>query len=154
MNTHDTATFAGWWIGADIDDRRSLGLIDAARQAREHDERGQARLALLAFANADVAVDHPAAAELAMRAATLQLATSRAEVVLLTLEDLWLEAKPQNVPGTSSERPNWQRPMARTLQDLGAPGAMLGFTAENSKPQPVNLAIVADVATLRRRSAT
>ena len=85
-----------------------------------------------------------------MRAATLHLAASPAEVVLITLEDLWLEAKPQNVPGTSGERPNWQRPMARTLQDLGAPGAMLGFTAENSKVQPVDLAIIEQVAALRR----
>ncbi len=150
LNTHDTATFAGWWLGTDIDDRHALGLIDAARHMREHAERAQARVALLAFAKVDLAPEHPDAAQLAMGAATLHLAASPAEVVLITLEDLWLEAKPQNVPGTSSERANWQRPMARTLQDLGAPGAMLGFTAENSKLQPVDLTVIHQVAALRR----
>jgi 4-alpha-glucanotransferase len=30
-------------------------------------------------------------------------------MVLVSLEDLWQETEPQNVPGTSSERPNWRR---------------------------------------------
>ena len=34
LNTHDTATFAGWWRGADIDDRRDLGLITAEQEPR------------------------------------------------------------------------------------------------------------------------
>jgi hypothetical protein len=37
------------------------------------------------------------------------LSASPAPVVLVNLEDLWLEREPQNVPGTSDERPNWQR---------------------------------------------
>ena len=35
--------------------------------------------------------------------------SSPAALVLVNLEDLWLEAQPQNVPGTWRERPNWQR---------------------------------------------
>ena len=30
-------------------------------------------------------------------------------MVLVNLEDLWHETEPQNVPGTSTERPNWQK---------------------------------------------
>jgi 4-alpha-glucanotransferase len=37
------------------------------------------------------------------------LAKSPARMVLVNLEDLWLEREPQNVPGTHIERPNWQR---------------------------------------------
>jgi 4-alpha-glucanotransferase len=29
--------------------------------------------------------------------------------VLVNLEDLWLERRPQNVPGTTDEYPNWRR---------------------------------------------
>ena len=38
------------------------------------------------------------------------------------LEDLWLEAEQVNLPGTrsSAERPNWQRPMSRTLDEIMA----------------------------------
>jgi 4-alpha-glucanotransferase len=36
LNTHDTPTFAGFWQGADIDDRTDLGLLT---EAQAHDER-------------------------------------------------------------------------------------------------------------------
>jgi 4-alpha-glucanotransferase len=31
---------------------------------------------------------------------------------------MWLEDRPQNVPGTSHERPNWQRRAARGLDAI------------------------------------
>jgi len=37
------------------------------------------------------------------------LAASAARVVMVNLEDLWLETDPQNTPGTREERPNWRR---------------------------------------------
>jgi len=43
------------------------------------------------------------------RAALAHLAVGPARWVQLSLEDLWLESLPQNVPGTSSERINWRR---------------------------------------------
>lgn len=48
-----------------------------------------------------------------MQACTEALAASPAHVALVTVEDLWLEPEPQNVPGTSDERPNWRRPWSR-----------------------------------------
>jgi 4-alpha-glucanotransferase len=44
-----------------------------------------------------------------MEAAHGYLAGSRARTVLVNLEDLWGETRPQNTPGTSTERPNWVR---------------------------------------------
>jgi 4-alpha-glucanotransferase len=41
-------------------------------------------------------------------------------MVLVNMEDLWLEARPQNVPGTSSERPNWRRKARLTLEQIFA----------------------------------
>ncbi len=37
-------------------------------------------------------------------------------MVLVNLEDLWLEERPQNVPGTTDEYPNWRRPAPFTLE--------------------------------------
>jgi 4-alpha-glucanotransferase len=37
------------------------------------------------------------------------LSVSRARVVMASLENLWLERQPQNIPGTSEEHPNWRR---------------------------------------------
>jgi 4-alpha-glucanotransferase len=46
------------------------------------------------------------------------LAASPAETVLATLEDLWCEERPQNVPGTSTERPNWRRKTTLSLEEI------------------------------------
>jgi len=99
-NTHDTPTFGGWWNGTDIDDKLALGLIDAAQSEAEHAARAEARETLGGDATA------------ALYATTRAMAASEAPVVLATLEDAWLEPRPQNVPGTAHERPNWRRPFA------------------------------------------
>ncbi len=46
------------------------------------------------------------------------LARSDAPVVLVNLEDLWLETRPQNTPGTTHQRPNWQCRTRYTLEAL------------------------------------
>jgi 4-alpha-glucanotransferase len=113
LNTHDTPTWAGWWHGLDVDDKLDLGLIDAAQAERERAERVRARRAVLAA----VGLEHPDpdgddACAAALLAVTRALAAGDAHTVLATLEDAWLERRPQNVPGTAHERPNWRRPFA------------------------------------------
>ena len=126
LNTHDTATFAGWWNGADIDDRRDLGLVSDERASDEHAARAEARAALLIYLEAgDLAPVEGAPEARALRGTLADLAAGPAEVVLVTLEDLWLEPSPQNVPGTSSERPNWRRPMAKTIEEIVADGEVV-----------------------------
>jgi len=44
------------------------------------------------------------------------LAASRARVLLVNLEDLWLETEPQNIPGTTNEYPNWRRKSRRDIE--------------------------------------
>src|SRR5262249_12194967 len=109
LNTHDTPTFAGWWRGADIADRRDLGLITEAQEAEERVGRDRARSALLAFAQTRTSGAVLTEVERAMVGATADLATGPAEVVLVALDDLALDPVPHNVPGTVDERPNWQR---------------------------------------------
>jgi 4-alpha-glucanotransferase len=48
----------------------------------------------------------------------LHLAASDADIVLLNLEDLWLEAESQNTPGTVDERPNWKRRARLSLEEM------------------------------------
>ena len=43
---------------------------------------------------------------------------SRLGVVIVNLEDLYLETNPQNVPGTSTERPNWIRKARHGLEEI------------------------------------
>jgi 4-alpha-glucanotransferase len=53
-----------------------------------------------------------------MRALLRFLAASPGELVLINLEDLWLEKRPQNTPGTYLERPNWQRKARYSFEEF------------------------------------
>src|SRR5262249_45307149 len=53
-----------------------------------------------------------------LRALLQYFARGPSSVVLANLEDLWEAKDPQNVPGTSTERPNWRPKAAHTLDKL------------------------------------
>ena len=133
LNTHDTPTFGGWWRGADIDDKRDLGLIDDSQQHAEHLEREREKTALLAFAGAKLEGELLTEVEQAMVAVTRDLAVGPAEIVLVALDDLVLDPVPHNVPGTVSERPNWQRRVQGWQESLdperGTPAAVAAIAA-------------------------
>ncbi len=77
LNTHDTATFAGYAAETGRDPKRAL------------------------------------------HTALTQLMNGPADIVNVALEDLWLESEPHNVPGTTStERPNWRRPLRYSLEEV------------------------------------
>ncbi|MGE5218759.1 MAG: 4-alpha-glucanotransferase [Chloroflexota bacterium] len=121
LNTHDTATFMGFWTGGEIDDRLALGLID--REQAEHEQRYRAaqRDALEKFLRGrELLEDGRSDPEAILKGWLTFLAGSEAEFLLVNLEDLWLEAAPQNVPGTWQERPNWQRKARCSLDELRA----------------------------------
>ena len=115
-NTHDLPLFAAWWAGEDVALFRSIGLLDAAAEAEALEGRAAERERL---------VERLGLPELAGPAEVLDaalewLAASPAGAVMVSLEDLWLETRPQNVPGTSSsDRPNWRGRAARPVDALG-----------------------------------
>jgi 4-alpha-glucanotransferase len=130
LNTHDMPPFTAFWEDLDIDERVRLGMVTAASAEEEKKERGAMRRRLVAVLErrklfkgksrktADV-----------LRACLALLAASRAGLVMVNLEDLWGETVAQNVPGTSTERPNWRlkarhpleafRTMSAVLESLG-----------------------------------
>ena len=115
LNTHDTPTFMSFWTGADIDDRRDLGLIRPEQAEQEHASRAAQRAALSRRFAADAADD---AAGAVLRGWLEALAGTAHQFLLISLEDLWLEILPQNTPGTWQERPNWQRKTRYSLEKL------------------------------------
>jgi 4-alpha-glucanotransferase len=118
VGTHDTPTFAGWLAGSDIAERVMHGLLAETAVPRVKQERLQAAQALAA--RLESRVDEPRA----FLATLLEwLGRSDSPLVVPWLEDLWLEDRAVNLPGTrSSERPNWQRPMQRLLEDIFSDG--------------------------------
>ena len=111
LNTHDMPTFAGWLAGADIDDRVALGQIDADDGAAQHLARAELVRSVRELLGAGTD-------EELLERLVDELGASPASIVMLNLEDLWLEARPHNVPGTSDERPNWRRPAAYGVDEL------------------------------------
>jgi 4-alpha-glucanotransferase len=117
LNTHDTPTFAGWWAGRDLDIQLEMGLIDADDHRDAHEHRGHVRDSMLYFLRRRGLLGENADTAAVLRACLRWLAAEPAGLVLVSLEDLWLETQPQNVPGTGQERPNWRR---RASQPFGA----------------------------------
>lgn len=120
VNTHDMPTYRGFVDGADLDVRFALGLIDEHERATLHAERAADLDATTAqLRDAGWLADHARhdVAE-SFRALLRSLAASTAPIVLANLEDLWGEAQQQNVPGTTSEQPNWRRVTRHSVDDL------------------------------------
>lgn len=129
LNTHDMPPFAAWWRGDDLPDRRDLGLLTVAEEGKERRRREQHIEELtrwlreadwLTDDSADGITDHRTADDTrgALQGLLRFLAAGPAESLLINLEDLWLETQPQNVPGTSQERPNWKRKARYRLEDI------------------------------------
>jgi 4-alpha-glucanotransferase len=100
INTHDMPAFAGVWSGRDIDDRLAQGLLDDRDAGRERATRAQMRDSLIRFLKARGLLSNDGSDTMAVLDALVRfLGSSDAEMVLVNLEDLWLEREPQNVPG-------------------------------------------------------
>lgn len=110
LNTHDMRPFAGFWRGLDIQDRIELGLL--AEMDAQGEKRGRERVkeALDSFFEGTGRLRGEGAEEHdVLRACLAYVAASAARIVMVNLEDLWLETHSQNTPGTREERPNWRR---------------------------------------------
>ncbi|MCR4419701.1 MAG: 4-alpha-glucanotransferase [Clostridia bacterium] len=97
LNTHDTLPFAGFW-----------------------DELGSAGQSALKewLRRSGVLRGEPGEREQVLAACLRYLAAGPAGLLMINLEDLWLETEPQNVPGTGWERPNWQRRARYGLEEI------------------------------------
>jgi 4-alpha-glucanotransferase len=99
LNTHDMAPFQAFINGDDIDDRIDLKFIDRKDAQKEGKSRRRIRKALKEFlSKPDL-----------YQGSVEFLGKSKANVVLVNLEDMWGETNPQNVPATTKQRPNWRR---------------------------------------------
>ena len=127
--THDLPRFAAFWEGDDIEDLLARAEIDADDAQSRRVERARWRASLLAAGAPGGpgpgarSSDGAEAGDLdargrALRSVLRHLAASPARLVLVDLEDLWSERRPQNRPGTGLEAANWRRRSARTLTEV------------------------------------
>ena len=111
--THDLATLAGWWRGADIAERLSLGFLTLARAGEEIARRREEKRGLIAalvaggLIGAGPTDDAPLTDAIA---AAVHALIGRAGSILAhaQFDDLVGETVQTNLPGTDRERPNWR----------------------------------------------
>jgi 4-alpha-glucanotransferase len=127
LNTHDVVPFAAFLRGLDIDSRHKAGLISTRQAAREHRRLERVVRALEQLGGRvprgdqvppayrrgtgtpEVRVPAVPDPRRLLERCLMWLADSPAGLLLVNLEDLWLETAPQNMPGTGSQPPNWRR---------------------------------------------
>jgi len=114
VGTHDTPTLAGWLACNDVPERVAYGLLADAAVGLVRKDRGRATRRLARRLGRSVKEPRALLAQLLE-----WLGRSESPLVVPWLEDLWLEETRVNLPGTrSSERPNWQRPMRKLLDEV------------------------------------
>ncbi|HEX5757661.1 MAG TPA: 4-alpha-glucanotransferase [Thermoanaerobaculia bacterium] len=118
LNTHDMPPFKAFWDGADIEDRLELGLLDEEQARRERERLEEVRRELVELVRRRAGTNGQPDYPQVLRGLLEYLAESPARLLLINLEDLWQETRPQNVPGTSAERPNWRRKARLAFEQL------------------------------------
>lgn len=132
LNTHDTPTFAGFWRMQDLVLRREMGLLEEGELSRERHHRQLLKARIVDFLKRTGRLEQEEEGQI-LRAWLAHLAGSPARLLLINLEDLWLEIEPQNVPGTWQERPNWRRKNRFLLEDLCTVPGLLDTLQEVKK---------------------
>ncbi|HXD46717.1 MAG TPA: 4-alpha-glucanotransferase [Pseudolabrys sp.] len=111
FNTHDLPSFRGWLTGHDLRAKRGLGLDpgegDEARAWAQEKLREMLSARGQGYAPDDLA------------AAASFLGATPSRLVAIALDDIAGAAEQINIPGTTSEHPNWRRRVPVTLEELG-----------------------------------
>lgn len=130
ISTHDLPPLAGFWSMEDIILRKELGLF--LEEEQSHQAMGERikekrrmidRLQTLGFLSREEALtlhaqEEPVLTEELHRAVMAFLASTRAKLMVLSQEDLFLEKAQLNLPGTITEHPNWSGKMRYSIEEL------------------------------------
>jgi len=127
VSTHDLPTFAGFWLGEDIDTRRNIGMLDAEEEKKFREDRTNHKAKIIeklvqeGFLPAPVA--HAAWISTfptdELHSAVLKfLFHTPSALVMINQEDILLDRRQQNLPSTTWQNPNWVTKMGYTVEEL------------------------------------
>lgn len=126
--THDLPTLAGFWLGRDIESRKSAGLLPDDNSyryqwsARDNDRQRMLEvmheLGLLPPGYTRDARSLPELTGELHNAVIGYLASTPSQLLVLNQEDLTKETEQQNLPGSTWQYPNWRRKMRYRLEEL------------------------------------
>jgi 4-alpha-glucanotransferase len=127
--THDLPTLAGFWLNRDIEARKNAGLADEEgyrSQIADRQRDKQRMLDALHFERLLPDTYERNAAKLPELNGDLHnavigfLMNVPSMILLINQEDFTKETEQQNLPGSTSQYPNWQRKMRYSVEDLGS----------------------------------
>lgn len=139
IETHDMVPLAGLRAALDIEEREALGLLEP----EEAERLRRRRAAAFGWLDDRYGVDpaQPGPPDPLLLPLLASLGRSAAGVVLVPLDDLYGVPAPQNVPGTTYERPNWRRRLPKPLSaglPAGADRALAALAgARDAAREPV-----------------
>lgn len=127
VSTHDLPTLAGFWSGRDLRARLHAGVLD--QRSYEEQLRGRAEdkqrmldvflaAGLLPSTFPRQVNDIPEFTGELHNAAIGFLASTPSELMVLNQEDLFKDTEQQNLPGTTTEYPNWRHKMIYSVEQL------------------------------------
>jgi 4-alpha-glucanotransferase len=130
VTTHDLPTLTGFCQGRDIEMKRNLNLYPQPQQAetdaaaRQRDRRLVAETFYQRGLLPPFSLSPPETIQSCpeeFRGAVLEyLAQSRAALLEVRLEEIFGLPEQQNLPGTTTEHPNWRRKIPLTLEEMRA----------------------------------
>ncbi len=115
FTTHDLPTFDGWLHGTDLEARLQAGGLPSSALETEFAKR---RLDIATLSKTLKLDGRIVAGNELFEALCNFLASTPCRMRLLNLEELSGEKEQQNLPGTTSEHPNWQRRFPVALKSL------------------------------------
>jgi 4-alpha-glucanotransferase len=137
LNTHDMFPFRAFWEETDITQRQQLKIIDESTARTELEQRRRTKRALISLLQyKGLSSDFEQDTAATFKAVLKLLAESPAAVVLINLEDLWEETRPQNIPGTLRFQ-NWTRKAKYSLEQLSRQPLILQLLTEIDKIRKV-----------------
>lgn len=124
ISTHDMPTLPGFWECEDIQLRDRIGLYDTDEQTRQQyaQRHGDKQKLLEALNRSGLFPNYPAEMpgfdDRIVVGAHVYLARSKAAIMMCQPEDWFGERHQVNLPGTSTENPNWQRKLDISIEQM------------------------------------
>ncbi len=129
-STHDLPTLKSFWLGHDLDLRAQLNLYPSEElRTQQAVDRGQDHTRLLVALErekllpAGMTIHSVSAPEMTPEFALAihtYLARSRAQLMLVQMEDVFSQLEQVNLPATTDQYPNWQRKLPLNLENWEA----------------------------------
>ena len=141
LSTHDLPTLIGFWHCEDLKLGQQLGLYKDEAQLRglyEERHRNKQRILDSLHGHGALPADYSRSVEHLAMDTTLNyalqrhLAATSSQLLCLQLEDALEMTQPVNIPGTSTEYPNWRRKLSQNVEQWQHNGQMTALFADIS----------------------